>query len=92
MDTIVFRERPDERNECNQWTLVKDAYDHQDYVVQEHVLLDQVLSGKPYMHLVRRMTVAELLATDQPPAVKRKLQSILDERRAPTPNSTSAER
>ena len=92
MDTIVFRERPDERNECNQWTLVKDAYDHQDYVVQEHVLLDQVLSGKPYMHLVRRMTVAEFLATDQPPAVKRKLQSILDERRAPTSNATSAER
>jgi hypothetical protein len=30
METIVFRERPDERNECNQWTLVKDPYDHQD--------------------------------------------------------------
>jgi hypothetical protein len=59
METIVFRERPDERNECNQWTLVKDAYDQQDYVVQEHVMLDQVLSGKPYLRLIRRMTVTE---------------------------------
>jgi hypothetical protein len=83
METIVFRERPDESNACNQWTLVKDAFDHQDYVVQEHVRLDQVLSGKPYAHLVRRMTVAEFLATDQPLAVKRKLQSILDERSQP---------
>jgi hypothetical protein len=83
METIVFRERPDESNACNQWTLVKDAYDHQDYVVQEHVMLDQVLSGRSYAHLVRRMTVAEFLATDQPPAVKRKLQSILDERNTP---------
>jgi hypothetical protein len=91
METIVFRERPDERNECNQWTLVKDPYDHHDYVVQEHVLLDRVLSGKPYMHLVRRMTVAEFLATDQPSAVRRKLQSILEERRAPRAGATPAE-
>jgi hypothetical protein len=91
METIVFRERPDERNECNQWTLVKDAYDHQDYVVHEHVMLEQVLSGKPYVHLVRRMTVAEFLATDQPPAVKRKLQSILDERNAPRSDATTPE-
>jgi hypothetical protein len=91
METIVFRERPDERNECNQWTLVKDAYDHQDYVVQEHVMLDQVLSGKPYLRLIRRMTVAEFLATDQPAAVKRKLQSILDQRNTPRSRATAPE-
>ncbi len=91
METIVFRERPDERNECNQWSLVKDAYDHQDYVVQEHVMLDQVLSGRPYLHLVRRMTVAEFLATDQPPPVKRKLLSILDERNTPSAGATMPE-
>jgi hypothetical protein len=82
MDNIIFRERPDERNECDQWTLVKDPYDHEEYVVQEHVMLDAVLSGKPYLRLIRRMTVMEFLATDQPAAVKRKLQSILDERNA----------
>jgi len=92
METIVFRERPDERNACNQWTLVKDPYDHQDYVVQEHVLLDRALSGRPYMHLVRRMTVAEFLATDQPAAVKAKLRSILDERRAPRSDAMPAAR
>ena len=91
METVIFRERPDERNECNQWSLVEDAYDHQDYVVQEHVMLDQVLSGKPYLRLVRRMTVVEFLATDQPPAVKRKLQSILDERNAPRSQATTPE-
>jgi hypothetical protein len=91
METIVFRERPDERNECNQWTLVKDAYDQQDYVVQEHVMLDQVLSGKPYLRLIRRMTVTEFLATDQPPAVKRKLQSILDQRNTPRSQATAPE-
>jgi hypothetical protein len=83
MESIIFRERPNERNECDQWTLVKDSYDQKDYVVQEHVLLDDVLSGKPYLRLIRRMTVAEFLGTDQPAAVKRKLQSILDERSAP---------
>jgi hypothetical protein len=83
MESIIFRERPDERNECDQWTLVKDSYDREEYVVQEHVVLDAVLSGKPYLRLIRRMTVAEFLGTDQPPAVKRKLQSILDERKVP---------
>jgi hypothetical protein len=78
METIAFKERPNERNECNQWTLARDANDHQDYVVQEHLMLDAVLSGKPN-HLFRRLTVAEFLATDQPLAVKRKLQSILDQ-------------
>jgi hypothetical protein len=80
MENVVFRERPDERNECDQWTLVEDPYDHDEYVVQEHVMLDDVLSGKPYLRLIRRMTVAEFLGTDQPAAVKRKLQSTLDER------------
>jgi hypothetical protein len=45
MESIIFRERPDERNECDQWTLVKDSHDQKEYVVQEHVLLDEVLSG-----------------------------------------------
>jgi hypothetical protein len=80
LENLIFRGRPDERNECDQWTLVKDADDDQDYVVQEHIRLDALLTGKPYLRLVRRMTVAEFLATDQPAAVKRKLQTILDER------------
>jgi hypothetical protein len=80
MENVIFRER---HNECDQWTLVKDSYDHEKYVVQEHVMLDEVLSGKPYLRLIRRTTVAEFLSTDQPAAVKRKLQSILDERIAP---------
>jgi hypothetical protein len=63
--------------------LVEDLYDKQEYVVQEHVLLDDVLSGRPYLRLIRRMTVAEFLGTDQPLAVKRKLQTILDERNGP---------
>ena len=83
MESVIFRERPNHRNECDQWTLVEDLYDKQEYVVQEHVLLDDVLSGKPYLRLIRRMTVAEFLGTDQPAAVKRKLQSTLDERKAP---------
>jgi hypothetical protein len=82
MESVIFKERPNERNECDQWTLVRDSYDQKEYVVQEHVLLDDVLSGKPYLRLIRRMTVAEFLGTDQPTAVKRKLQSILDERKA----------
>jgi hypothetical protein len=81
-DNVIFRERPNQRNECDQWTLVKDAYDQNEYIVQEHVMLDDVLSGKPYLRLIRRMTVMEFLGTDQPVAVKRKLQSILDERNA----------
>jgi hypothetical protein len=83
MENIIFRERPNEHNECDQWPLVEDPYDHDEYVVQEHVMLDDVLSGKPYLRLIRRMTVAEFLGTDQPAAVKRKLQSILDERNIP---------
>jgi hypothetical protein len=91
MEHIIFRGRPNERNECDQWTLVKDIYDQKEYVVQEHVVLDAVLSGKPYMHLVRRMTVQEFLGTDQPAAVKRKLQSMLDERKAPRSQATTPE-
>jgi hypothetical protein len=83
MENVIFRGRPNERNECDQWTLVKAAHDREEYVVQEHVMLDDVLSGKPYLRLIRRMTVAEFLGTDQPAAVKRKLQSILDQRNAP---------
>jgi hypothetical protein len=85
VDTVIFRGRPDVRNECDQWTLVRDAQDQEDFVIQEHVKLDAVLSGKPYARLVRRMTVAEFLGTDQPPAVKRRLQVILEERNAPRP-------
>jgi hypothetical protein len=83
MENLIFRGRPDARNECDQWTLVEDADDGQDYVVQEHVRLDAVLSGEPYLRLVRRMTVAEFLATAQPQAVKHKLRTILDARAAP---------
>jgi len=39
--------------------LVRDAQDQEDFVIQEHVKLDAMLSGKPYARLVRRMTVAE---------------------------------
>jgi hypothetical protein len=91
MERIIFRGRPNDRNECDQWSLVKDIYDQKEYVVQEHVVLDAVLSGKPYMHLVRRMTVHEFFGTDQPPAVKRKLQSILDERNVPRSQATTLE-
>ena len=82
MENVIFRERPNERNECDQWTLVNDLYDQKEYVVQEHVILDAVLSGKPHLRLIRRMTVEEFLSTDQPSAVKRKLQSVLEERGA----------
>jgi hypothetical protein len=91
MEHIIFRGRPNDRNECDQWTLVKDIYDQKEYVVQEHVVLDAVLSGKPCMHLVRRMTVHEFFGTDQAPAVKRKLQSILDERNVPRSQATTPE-
>jgi hypothetical protein len=60
IENLIFRGRPDAHNECDQWTLVKDADDDHD----------------------RRMTVAEFLATEQPPAVKHKLQTILDARQA----------
>jgi hypothetical protein len=47
LENLIFRGGPDEHNACDQWTLVKDADDEQDYVVQEHVKLDALLSGKP---------------------------------------------
>ena len=67
MDTLVFRTRPDDRNECDQWTLVRDAGDSEDFVLQERVAFGALLSGKPYARLVRRMTAAEFLMTNQPP-------------------------
>ena len=82
MEHLIFRARPNERDECDQWTLVDDSDDHLDYVVQERVKLDAVLSGKPYVRLIRRMTVEEFLSTDQPPAVKAKLQILMAERTA----------
>jgi hypothetical protein len=82
MDTLIFRTRPSDNNECDRWTLVRDGDDQEDFVIHEHVVLGRLLSGKPYARLVRRMTVGEFLLTDQPPAVKRKLQSVLEERKA----------
>jgi hypothetical protein len=83
MENLIVRGRPDANNECDQWSLVKDPDDREDYVVQEHVKLGEVLSGRPYMRLVKRMTVAEFLGTEQPMAVKQKLLAILDQRQAP---------
>jgi hypothetical protein len=80
MENLIFRGRPDDKNECEQWSLVRETDDTEDYVVQEHVKLDEVLSGRPYLRLVKRMTVSEFLGTGQPAAVKRKLQSILDDK------------
>ena len=77
MENLIFRGRPDERNECEQWSLVRDKGDTEDYVVQEHVKLDEVLSGRPYLRLIKRMTVSEFLGTDQPAAVKQKLCAYL---------------
>jgi hypothetical protein len=34
LENLIFRSRPDERNACDQWTMVKDEDDEQDYVVQ----------------------------------------------------------
>ena len=82
MENLIFRGRPDDKNECEQWTLVRDADDTADYVVQEHVKLDEVLSGRPYMRLIKRMTVSEFLGTDQPAAVKQRLQAFLAARTA----------
>jgi hypothetical protein len=82
MDNLIFRTRPNDRNECNQWTLVRDGDDLEDFVIQEHIKLDKVLSGKPYALLIRRMTVKEFFSTDQPPAVKGKLQVLLEKRNA----------
>jgi hypothetical protein len=67
MDTLIFRTRPNDRNECDQWTLVRDADDSEDFVIQERVVLAALMSGKPYARLIRRMTVGEFLITDQPP-------------------------
>ena len=80
MEILIFRGRPDQRNECDRWTLEQHAEDEQEFVVQEHVRLDALMSGKPHLRLVRRMTVPEFLNTDQPPAVKRRLQALLDAR------------
>jgi hypothetical protein len=77
MESLIFRGRPDDKNECEQWSLVRHVDETEDYVVQEHVKLDEVLSGRPYMRLVKRMTVSEFLATDQPAAVKQRLQAVL---------------
>jgi hypothetical protein len=82
METLIFRGRPDERNECDQWTLEQHTEDEQEFVVQEHVRLDALTSGKPHLRLIRRMTVTEFLSTAQPPAVKRRLQAVLDARLA----------
>ncbi|MGA9007755.1 MAG: hypothetical protein WB495_12935 [Xanthobacteraceae bacterium] len=82
MENLIFRGRPDANDECDQWSLVKDPDDREDYVVQEHVKLGEVLSGRPYMRLVKRMTVAEFLGTEQPMAVKQKLLARLDQRKA----------
>ena len=83
MEKLIFRCRPDANNECDQWSLVKDPDDREDYVVQEHVKLGEVLSGRPYMRLVKRMTVTEFLGTEQPMAVKQKLLAMLDQGEAP---------
>lgn len=85
MDTLVFRGRPNERNECDQWTVIRDSDDKEDFVLQERISLDAVLSGKPCARLIRRMTVREFLITDQPRAVKAKLQAFLEERNATEP-------
>ena len=77
MENLIFRGRPDDKNECEQWSLVRHVDETEDYVMQEHVRLDEVLSGRPYMRLVKRMTVSEFLATDQPAAVKQRLQAVL---------------
>jgi hypothetical protein len=37
METLIFRARPDDRNACDQWTLVRDADDPEGFVIEEHV-------------------------------------------------------
>jgi hypothetical protein len=88
VESLIFRGRPDERNECDQWTLERHQDDEQEYVVQEyvvqeHVKLEALMAGKPHLRLVRRMTIPEFLATDQPSAVKHRLQALLDSRGRP---------
>ena len=85
MENLIFRGRPNERNECDQWTLIKEADDEREFVVQEHIKFDALRSGQPYLRLIKRMTVEEFLCTNQPAAVKFKLQGILDARKAQTP-------
>jgi hypothetical protein len=82
MDNLIFRTRPNDRNESDQWTVVRDGDDAVDFVIQERLKLDTVLSGKPYARLIRRMTVEEFLATDQPPAVKGRLLELMERGRA----------
>jgi hypothetical protein len=82
MEALIFRGRPDERSECDQWTLERHPDDDQEFVVQEHVKLDALISGKPHLRLVRRMAVMEFLNTNQPSAVQRRLRALLDTRRA----------
>jgi hypothetical protein len=77
MENLILRGRPDENNECDQWSLVREPDDDQDYVVQEHMKLDAALAGKPYLRLVKRMTAKEFLSTEQPATVKRKLVEML---------------
>jgi hypothetical protein len=76
MDNLIFRTRPNDRNESDQWVVVRDSDDDADYVIQERLKLDTILSGQPYARLIRRMTVDEFLATDQPPVVKGKLLEL----------------
>jgi hypothetical protein len=83
MDTLIFRTRPNDRNECDQWTLVRDGDDREDFVMHERFVLGAILSGEPCARLVRRMTVAEFFITDQPPAVKGKLYAALAGRHHP---------
>jgi hypothetical protein len=46
METLIFRGRPDERNECDQWTLERHQDDEQEFVVQHRLraLLDTRLA------------------------------------------------
>ena len=76
MESLLFRTRPNDRNESDQWIVVHDSDDAIDYVIQERLKLDTILSGKPYARLIRRMTVDEFLATGQPPVVKAKLLKL----------------
>jgi hypothetical protein len=85
MESLIFRSRPDEHGECDQWTVEQHQDDTQQFVVQEHVKLDALMAGKPHLRLVRRMTVSEFLNTDQPPAVQRRLLALIDTRRATSP-------
>jgi hypothetical protein len=82
MESLIFRSRPDEHGECDQWTVEQHQDDTQEFVLQEHVRLDALMAGKPHLRLVRRMTVTEFLKTDQPAAVQRRLLALLDTRRA----------